>query len=355
MEKTVVLVSDVHIKNRLWTNFAGIQGDAYIALQKITSTQDASHNVCISCGDFFDSNRPTSKDLTEASDFIQSFETFLYVSGNHDDAEPPLPEALDRRRVKRLTHEIPYILDNLQIFGCSFTADKELLTEQLQAMATYIFENPSDRKTLIVLHQSFEGLQANPMVTMSLLESIFSTPVTVFIGDTHLNKKCLKNNITVVSPGALVPQNKAEALLDHYIYKINSTTGEFKKQPIEVRNYVIFNPTEEECPVFEEHADLPTVCFVKSDSIKKEWKDLNPQVIFITDPVKTEEQSASIIETSNMSLDDAIVEELTSVDNAVAGASNTLIAIYNAIKNVDEPDVLLSKLLDKWKVRYDKC
>ena len=349
MKRKVFLVSDVHIKNRLWTNFSAVTGDVYTALNKITSClspEDFATSVCISCGDFFDSNRPSPQDLYEASAFINKFSKFAYIAGNHDDASPYLPSTLSGRCCL-LNAETPMQLDNLLIFGVSHTPSKEKLIESLQQISEYWNNYKPQGIPIIVLHQALEGIQGNSIISASELEDIFNFPCKIFIGDTHVNVNVCKSNCDIFSPGSLVPQNKAEALQDNYIYTIDSFTGDIARVTLKVRHFVLCEDVTK-IPDFPEPLELPTVCLVRASSIPAEWKSLYPDIIFIEYPVTQRTEQTSVTPTvQNISLKDAVYEEFRS---ALPEKSDVLCQIFDRIENMEDPTELLNKLLTKWGV-----
>lgn len=350
MKRKVFLVSDVHIKNRLWTNFSAVTGDSYTALSKITSClspEDFATSVCISCGDFFDSNRPSPQDLYEASAFINKFSKFAYIAGNHDDASPYLPSTLSGRCCL-LNTDTPTIVDNLYIFGVSHTPSKELLIEKLQQISEYWNNSKNEAGIpIIILHQALEGLQGNAIISPNELEEIFNFPCKIFIGDTHVNVNICKNNCDIFSPGSLVPQNKAEALQDNYIYVLDSLTGDISRVTLKIRHFVLCEDTSK-LPSFPEPLELPTVCLVRASSIPAEWKTLYPDVIFIEYPVtKKQEQETVTTVVQDMSLKEAVYAEF---ESALPEKSDLLCQIFDRIENMEDPTDLLNKLLTKWGV-----
>lgn len=353
MKKKVILVSDVHIKNRLWTNFSSVSGDSYAALQKIAAYVNSNKDVpsvCISCGDFFDSNRPSPVDLYEASKFIESFDNFLYIAGNHDDATPYLPSTLSCKCT--LLDVSPVIVDNLYIFGVSHTPSKEKLFDSLHQIAAY-WDNlgrPEDKHPVIVLHQALEGIQGNAIISPTELESIFTFPCKVFIGDTHVNVNFCKSNCDIISPGSLVPQNKAEALQDNYIYMLDSETGEATRCLLKVRHFKLAEDLTT-CPSFPDASILPTVCLVRSNKVPSEWKQQFKDIIFIEYPVtvRNNEEQSTITATQDMSLKEAVYAEF---ENAFPEKADVLKQIFDRIENTEDPSVFLDKLLTKWKVSY---
>ena len=92
MQNRGVLIADAHVKQRLWTNFPRIQGDSYEALKRVQEAVNGG--FVISCGDLFDSNRPSSTDLKAVSDLLRNIETLYYVNGNHDSVIPDIVSSL---------------------------------------------------------------------------------------------------------------------------------------------------------------------------------------------------------------------------------------------------------------------
>ena len=97
MPETFLFMADAHIKSRTWTNYMGLQGDSYAALDKISqklTKQEQNINTLVIGGDWFDSNHPSSTDINQSFQFLRQFRSVFFIRGNHDSVQPSYLSAL---------------------------------------------------------------------------------------------------------------------------------------------------------------------------------------------------------------------------------------------------------------------
>ena len=89
-------MADAHIKCRTWTNYMGLQGDAYAALDLVNEKLEGIDTLVIG-GDWFDSNHPSSTDINQSFQFLRHFKSVFFIRGNHDNVQPSYLSALSEQ------------------------------------------------------------------------------------------------------------------------------------------------------------------------------------------------------------------------------------------------------------------
>ena len=167
MQNRGILIADAHIKQRLWTNFPKIQGDSYEALKKVQ--EGANGGFVISCGDLFDSNRPSSTDLKAVSDLMRNIETLYYVNGNHDSVVPDIVSSLGTNTV-HLSTEPTYIGD-VAFFGIDWRNNKEDILYLLKEVSNQMSRDMGIENVLI-MHQSLDVFFMSHIITLEEIKQI---------------------------------------------------------------------------------------------------------------------------------------------------------------------------------------
>lgn len=351
-----VLISDTHIKSRLWTNFPGIQGDAYQALKIVA--EEAKGIPVISCGDFFDSNRPSAKDLEAAADLIRSASVFLYVQGNHDDCVPSIVDSLDGRHVHLSSN--PYRVGNTDIYGVDYQNTHDKVLEKLKEISEDIHIRESVATyQVIVMHQSLKEFFSMSTFKASDIFDIVGGKVKVFIGDIHLYGMVQhEEGGFIMSPGPLVPQDLSQANRSQKVYRVNLDNLNVSTIPLKVRDYYFLDATVDGFDIhkaYEEITDqeylgvdtpLAKVVIIKAYPGFKVPKDiLSDKYIFVTDNVRPKEERRKA--TVELTLTDAVNAEIRNTEGKLA---DTMIAISDKLLASETPDELALAILKKWKV-----
>ena len=86
-KETFLFMADGHVRGRTWTNSMVLQGDAYAALGRLAELSAYTGTIVIG-GDWFDSNRPSSRDVDVTVACLSRFARAYYIKGNHDNADP---------------------------------------------------------------------------------------------------------------------------------------------------------------------------------------------------------------------------------------------------------------------------
>lgn len=360
MSQKAILISDAHIKSRLWTNFPNIQGDSYEALKLVA---DASKDLpVISCGDFFDNNRPSSKDLEAAANLMRNASTFYYVKGNHDDCDPCIIDSLDGNHV-HLRSDTPVALGKSFIFGIDYQNTKDKIINQLQEIAERVALSKNLQKghTIVIMHQALKEFFNMSTFEAKEVFDILGPSVKVFIGDIHNYGLVSSDGGSgfIMSPGPLVPQDLNQARRPQNYYEIDTYDLSLNSVPLKVREYVFLDATVEGFDLRESlenlykdlgidrvRRPLPTAVIIKAYPGFKVPKELhNDDYIFVTDSVRPREEKR--VATVELTLNEAVNAEIKNTEGNLA---ETMISISNHLLASDTPDELALAMLKKWKV-----
>ena len=361
MKESIILVSDVHVKNRLWTNNSLVVGDAYEALKYVASKSDDSCSL-ISCGDFFDVFRPTSKDLTEAGNFFKHFKKVYYVDGNHDLVNPSLMSIWSDKCVK-LTSSPEYV-GNLLLYGVDYCSTKEALFAELQKIKQSIEELRETEQPIVILHQAlkeFLGFDGSYTCSCDELFDLLGSDIKIYCGDIHIPDvvESGKDGGFVCSPGPLVPQDIGQAAKTQYYYYVDPATGNYLRHDIKVRNIDVCFSLEELTTVLSQSFDTgkyslkPLVYAVlpTSVTVPKLPEHLQDKVILVVrraaDRVAT--SSNQVRQSSQLTLKDAILADI----RATQKKPDKLVALASVLLDAENADEVLLTLLQKMGVISD--
>ena len=351
------LFADAHIKSRLWTNYPKIQGDSYEALKVVQEKADGQ-NV-ISCGDLFDSNRPSSMDLKVVSDFLKHVKRFYYVNGNHDDAIPDIVSSLGANTVH--LNDTPIFIGEVPFFGIDYCNTKEELVSKLAHIGDIIREYSST--PVLIMHQALDVFFMHYTITRKEIEELLQHSCNIFVGDIHVPKKFIgyHNDFSgltecCVSPGPLVPQDIGQAK-NHNQFFLELTCNERRLDRIDdvhikVRDYFFLedpkgldNTVKE---ALQSDKKLPPVIFIKTDTefkVPKEYANRD-DIIIVTDTTPKELQKEACT-SSSVSLLDAVLEEIQETEPELAKLMSPLVT---KLMQSEQPDELLLSLIKKWNI-----
>lgn len=346
----MILISDAHIKSRLWTNFSGIQGDAYEALKKVGYI--AAQDTVISCGDLFDSNRPSSMDLKAVSDFLKEIEVLLYVNGNHDDAVPDIVSSLGDN-VYHLNTQSPFGVGSLAVFGIDWTHDKESLIESLMEVSESIKALPKKCPIpILIMHQSLDVFFMSNIITLKEVRDILGAPCHIFVGDIHDRKKLEGTEGITMSPGPLVPQDLSQATKEMFVtsLKLKDNKLTVTDIPVKVRNYLITDTTLEGIEDIPQYMPLKPVVIIKAPSDWKVPKDLysREDLIVVTSNIDEKPDDEILEMEASGTLEEAIEAEIEA--SADEESQKFLKPLSKRLLHAEEPDEILEKLIEKWQV-----
>lgn len=359
MASKLFVVSDAHVKSRLWTNYAAVQGDSYAALDQIAQAA-SSEDFLLSCGDLLDSNRPSSRDLTELSRFLSRFSSVLFINGNHDNADPSFVPVLCPNAVQ--LGNTPVILGNLAVYGISWCNAKEAFFEALSEIRSSLDILSPDKLPVIAVHQAvsdFLSIDGASMCSAKDIQEILGPRSNwVFCGDIHVHKKIPFEDTGsfVFSPGPLVPQDIQQARHSQHYIQVDTDSRDMVVVPVIVRDYVFikYNGSMDlkSClDGLEKTKPLPPLVMVETEdrSIIPASQIQRDDCIVV---VRTERQlkaETALCETSvqTVSLMDAVTAEVEATAKPYA---KSLLPLLSSLIQTEDPVELLHVLLQKWKV-----
>lgn len=353
MQNKGILISDAHVKSRLWTNFPQVQGDAYRALQVVKEA--AKGSFIISCGDLFDSNRPSSTDLEAVSNLMRSVECFYYINGNHDDVVPSIVPSLGTNAVHLGT--VPVKINGVPVFGIDYCNNKDLLIEGLSEVASELPLIDSPIRPVLIMHQSLDVFFMSFTITLQEIRDILGRPCDIFVGDIHDRKIIGSSQGFCQSPGPLVPQDIGQAKKEQAATWVDFSSGthvEIQDLPTTSREFLFLSSPEELDKAFERCTTvlrstcLPNVVVLKADAsykIPARYKDDN--IIYILDTTAESIKKEAVVKATASSLEEAVkAEAAASGGDTVEILTKLLIKLMHS----EVPDEVLLELLEKWKV-----
>jgi len=199
-------ISDAHITEQMYVHRPLIKGDSYRAIDSIVDKilEKKVNGSVIFCGDNFNSNRPSAKDVMRMSDATHRLEqqgiAVYGIQGNHDLSRISWMDLCD---VRSINDELVNI-EGKQVYGLDYIPGARIFDELDRI-------NREVECDLLVLHQPFAHL--NPFDSYSLdVEDIpGSVKEAVISGHIHIPDKRVNSlGISVVSPGATHPRSISE-------------------------------------------------------------------------------------------------------------------------------------------------
>ena len=238
-----VFMADAHIKGRTWTNYMGLQGDAYAALDLVSEKLEGIDTLVIG-GDWFDSNHPSSTDINQSFRFMRKFKSVFFIRGNHDNVQPSYLSALSEQGGQTTVTELqpgevytPSIDFNLT--GIPWVASRSDLLQALEQTREALEGKPG--RSFVVLHTSCRhllGFDGSWQLEAADLELFKDTPVTFLVGDIHKRDTLqLSDSCSLHSPGSLYPLSWDRVGDSCSVSVVNSKTAEIHAVPSDVRSY----------------------------------------------------------------------------------------------------------------------
>lgn len=208
-KETFLFMADGHVRGRTWTNSMVLQGDAYAALQHLSAASTLADTLVIG-GDWFDSNRPSSRDVDESLACLRRFARVYYIKGNHDSAEPAwlggiLPSA------RHLTTTPEALFSGVYICGVDWLPRREDMLAALTEACGNAAGLEGCRRLYVVLHDALKetlAFDGTYLCTVKELCSAFGDlpfPVGFLVGHVHRRKVLEMGDDIVLSPGPLYP------------------------------------------------------------------------------------------------------------------------------------------------------
>ena len=359
MKRNIYLVSDCHVKSRLWTNFAAVQGDAYMAMRKMASETDPS-SVLISCGDLLDSNRPSNVDLAETAEFLNHFHRVLYIAGNHDDCQPSIVPVMCPYAL-HLTPDAVVREGNLVICGIDWQRSREAFLECLaQAAQTLSDETRDGGQPVLIMHQAVHDFLSIDGASMCTAKEILDTvgqDVLVYSGDIHVTQyvASVLGKGRVQSPGPLVPQDTLQARRQQFYWQLDSDTGVPSQHPVSVRSFAFLDSAAPDFDLaasldaLDRSLELPPVAIlqVHGDYVPPKSQLNRDDCIVVVRTERTSTEASATEESSVTTLEEAITQEIEATEPLLA---DVLKPLADRLTTADKPDELLSTLLTNWEV-----
>ena len=351
MQNKGILIADAHVKQRLWTNFPRIQGDSYEALKMVQEA--AEGGFVISCGDLFDSNRPSSTDLKAVSDLLRNIDTLYYINGNHDSVIPDIVSSLGTNVVHLSTE--PTYIEDVAFFGIDWCNSKDDIIYRLKEVSNQMSHDMGIDNVLI-MHQSLDVFFMSHIITFEEIKQILDHSCSIFIGDIHVHKTVTSKLYSCTSPGPLVPQDIGQAKHQQYMIEVHCKEGTLETTdiPVKVRDYVFIEDPEKleetvNSTLENNNQGLPPVIFIKAPygyKVPKEFSNRD-DVVVVADTLPAElHKEAQEVQTTGTLLD-AVKEEIDATEPPLAQIMKPL---AEKIFNEDLPDEYLLGLLDKWGI-----
>jgi|BioPla2DNA2_1021312.scaffolds.fasta_scaffold00904_21 DNA repair exonuclease SbcCD nuclease subunit len=347
-----LFMADAHIKPRTWTNNPQIQGDAYAALDKVAGLGNLPDTLVIG-GDWFDTQRPSSMDMSETVRFAKNFNRVFYIKGNHDKSEPNWLSVIEHAEQLTLN---PVDIGDAKIMGADWTPDEEALQMQFETIYTEASKLGADDLLYVVVHQpskhllGFDGAWKLDfdVVAKSMEDYSIEATVVFLIGDIHLNDTTVFGDIIVHSPGCLYPLTEDAVDKLHGVTIVDGT--EMHHETVPVREYhSVEYTTDKELRAY----------IADAEACAKESGMLPPRIsVMVPDGVKISTDKAVILNTVHEEAptmpgeEDRKVVECT-MEAAIAqacGKDRTLRKLALAVFASEDPVKCIEGWLKFWKV-----
>ena len=377
-----LFTADCHMKRRTWTNSTLLSGDATAAFRKMCANsilRDKNVDTIVIGGDLFDNNRPTSQDLLDVHQELDSFNRVFYLRGNHDSVYPPYVASFQSTDVRDDGFKY-YIMDNTEepsmdgmsgnscIVGIPWVHSDSLLVESLKASIAHWrqYRTSPDEILYVVLHCSFKhllGFDGAYQLDVDMIKELCGEDrINFLVGHIHTRDTLVYNKAGayIHSPGSLYPLTTDKMSTPCFASLINGDTGEIIAIPVDVRKYVTvelsgvsgvniighlnasgYQPPDGYLPTFvrlqipEDYDQMPIL--ESSDYVFKIDRHVTRQVT-------TQHVNASY------TINDAVREELQNEANR-----EMVIDMAEELLESDDPVQTLTDWLQFWKVRPAQC
>ena len=370
----LLLMADSHIKTRTSVNNAKITDDAYESLHKVKSyVKNNDIDTLLIAGDWFDTNRPSSTDLIETKNFLNSFSRVYYIRGNHDSINPSYLSALNNENKSSYIYELDndfIIFDNFAIAGISWINNKETLYSTILDLCNRIKSN-NINKVYLMLHTCFKhlfGFDFAYRITEKDIQTIAKDTdmcINVLVGHIHIRDTItytLSENLNgfIHSPGSLYPTTISDIDKPHYVSLIDTDSDIITDINTDVRLYktvefdtLINLDSYIDSIVSENKYNLLPVVYVKlkedyeGPNLYERYKNVIIQVVKDIDHEGKDSENESLKNKAGHS-DYTIVNAVTEEASVEEDIIQDLIA---ALLISDDPIKTLNELLDVWEVK----
>lgn len=356
----ILVMADCHIKARTWTNSMLLAGDAYAGLEKLKSLLDRmgknAPDICCICGDWFDSNRPSSVDVVESVRFLRRFRHVYYVRGNHDNAEVSFLSFLDNFTAVADGQVVDIEGTDISIGGVNWCSDAGRMKDVLISN----YKNyPEGRKLYVMMHLGIKELLgydgAYDLEKKDLVE-IFPVrnDVNFLVGHVHTRSTVAYNGAGAWfhSPGSLYPLSSDKMQEPCDVSILDTDTSVIRNIPVNVRNYYSLDYTGmadleavlDGIAQDEEKYRLPLPAYVRinldgrTDYVKPKDTGLVLHAVNASPETVDVEQASEVV---NMTLEEAVKEECD--DDDLKDMACALLAS-------DDPVAEIEKWFNVWKV-----
>ena len=272
MPERILIASDLHLSEQIYSTRPEIVGDPYFGLDQVYKVAiDNQVEWVALLGDVFDTCSPTAQDVVQYQMFSNKLADqgikLYYIEGQHDRSSH---RNIETRKVgwcdvnDRAIHahgKVLQITDSIKAYCMDWQHSDEIGWE-LQKI-------PQDC-TWLFCHQAWKELLAAEARSDASFDLLPKHLTKVFTGDKHYHKQILINNdkTVVYSPGCTHIRKKNEPD-QHAVYLI--TNGKPKSIPIQsriIRTFFLDRPGLEET-VEAELANIKKPEFVRPEPIHK--------------------------------------------------------------------------------------
>lgn len=364
----LLILSDCHLRERIYTQGKKLEGDAEYSIEQIKKISEiVKPTGVIISGDIFDrksidgSEIKLARKLVSATKRETSSPPVFVIQGNHDVGDKNLLEEIED--VVNINNKVVE-LEGITIGGVDWSYNTiQMFRNKEGGSAPAAAQRPAC--DILVLHESMRPFSnfGNPNKL-----SIDDMPVNTFcvVGDTHLPEFITKTTDTgmkyVLSPGCLYPTDKTEFLRESaavWIADVDKDASgvlhvETQKVPLAVRQAYDFSDSDVSFVLSniekgaEGHA-LKPVLYVDRDDYKT---IMNTDGVdsFIIAPVKKRVEAAETTDTSlgalNASFENRINASI-SLLREKEGDADKLTKEIMALYNADKPNELLEKMIEE--------
>ena len=362
----LLVMSDLHLRNTIYTQGKKLEGDAEYAIEQIHRISEiVKPTAVIIAGDIFDRKSVDGTELYLAKKLmsaIKSKETpVLTIQGNHDVGDKSIIEVLSD--TKNINNRIETI-EGVTIGGLDWKHDTiSILREKTKnPRPPAARPAPLGGVNILVLHESMRPFAnfGNPNKL-----SIDDMPVNTLciVGDTHLPEFITKTTDEgvkyVLSPGCLYPNNKTELTRESaavWIVDVDVKDGivliETQKVPLRCREaYDLSNmyvdAVLETIANSEAPRALKTVLYVNRDDIKTILKAEKADRFVIAPVKKKREDDTKSTESVGMlsaSFEDRLFAAVSVLDkNDAETCTKELVSLYNS----DQLNAHIEKIIEE--------
>lgn len=219
----ILVTSDLHLSNRVWTH-RPIEGDSYYAWDQIvTLALDHGVEAVILAGDILDKqvnvSEPIHKLLAGVRKLTDTGIGVYYNQGQHEYQESPWLQAATKAV---WLHEHNRTFDGWQIAGCDYQNSEEKLKQFLKS-------DLAQESNILVCHQVWRDFMGDMAKPQGCFNDIPPNVKYLITGDYHMNLIHHHGDLTVLSPGSThmrniaEPENKKVFLIKNYDKKYKST------------------------------------------------------------------------------------------------------------------------------------